>query len=145
MAHFCRVWGYFVAVPPRWSLGRARHTACRSFASLLVLALIATSAIVIADVSEAEGAPLSFEDINPNNADTDNADADRASGGRVNGLAIASGNNQLIFAASEWGGLYRTTDGGLTWAHLPGHNPMAMWDVEVDANEQQPRVRHLHV
>jgi uncharacterized repeat protein (TIGR01451 family) len=130
--HSSRVWGYLVAVTPQWSLGSARHAPCRSFASLLVLALIATSTIVIADVPGAEGAPLSFEDINPNNADTDATDADRASGGRVNGLAIASGNNQVIYAASEWGGLYRTTNGGLNWAHLPGHNPMATWDVEVD-------------
>jgi uncharacterized repeat protein (TIGR01451 family) len=120
-----------VAVTPRWSLGSARHAA-RRFASLLLLVLIATSTIVIADVPGAEGAPLSFEDVNPNNADTDATDADRASGGRVNGLAIASGNNQVIYAASEWGGLYRTTNGGLNWAHVPGHNPMATWDVEVD-------------
>lgn len=121
-----------MAVDPRWSLRPTHRTSFRGLAALLVFAVIATSAIVMADVREAEGAPLSFEDLNPNNADTDNADADRASGGRVNGLAIASGNNQLIYAASEWGGLYRTTDGGLTWAHLPGHNPMATWDVEVD-------------
>ena len=38
----------------------------------------------------------------------------------------------MFYAASEWGGLYKTTDGGDTWLHLSRHLPMVMKDVEVD-------------
>ncbi|MGH2711995.1 MAG: hypothetical protein ACRDH9_12435 [Actinomycetota bacterium] len=107
----------------------------RRFTAVLVQTIVLFSFLGIVGVNEAKALPLSFEDVNPNQADTDAADPDRASGGRVNGLAIASGNNQVIYAASEWGGLYRTTNGGLNWAHLPGHNPMATWDVDIDPSD----------
>ncbi|MGH7460865.1 MAG: WD40/YVTN/BNR-like repeat-containing protein, partial [Longimicrobiales bacterium] len=74
---------------------------------------------------------FSYRDINPNQSSLDATDADGASGGRVNGLARAP-NGTTFFAASEWGGLYFSTDTGQTWAHVPGHFPMATWDVEVD-------------
>ena len=80
----------------------------------------------------AGGAILSYDDISPDNSDTDPNDPDGASGGRVNGLAIDPQNPQVMYAASEWGGLYKTADGGLTWDHLGDHLPMATWDVEVD-------------
>src|SRR5687768_2619593 len=72
----------------------------------------------------------SFQDINPNRSTLDATDPDGASGGRINGLGRA--RMDLFFAASEWGGLYRSTDSGQTWTHVPGHVPMVMWDVEVD-------------
>ena len=43
-----------------------------------------------------------------------------------------AGDNQMFYAASEWGGLYKSTDGGDRWSFLSGHLPMATWDVEVD-------------
>lgn len=119
----------------RLSSVRAFQPFQRKFASGLILTLAVGSFLGLVDVPQASALPLSFEDVNPNQADTDNADPDRASGGRVNGLGIASGNNQVIYAASEWGGMYKTTNGGLNWTHLPGHNPMAAWDVEVDPND----------
>ncbi len=75
---------------------------------------------------------FTFEDISPDNSDHDPTDPDGATGGRVNGVAIDPTDNQIMYAASEWGGLYRSADGGLTWGHLPGHLPVATWDVEVD-------------
>lgn len=74
-----------------------------------------------------------FEDVNP---DQSNHYADdppgRASGGRVNGLTSVPGTNQVFYAATEWGGLYKTTDSGRRWFRLDDHLPAATWDVEVN-------------
>lgn len=78
-----------------------------------------------------------FADINPDSSNGDATDPDRASGGRVNGLATVSGDNQTYYGATEWGGLYKTGDGGLTWDRLTGHMPMVTWDVEVDPSNAQ--------
>lgn len=94
--------------------------------TLLALALLA---VILAAPASAQ---FTFVDVNPNQSDTDASDPDGASGGRVNGLAIEAGNSSVMYAASEWGGLYKTTDAGLTWGRLDGHLPVAMWDVEVD-------------
>jgi hypothetical protein len=79
-------------------------------------------------------AQMTFDvrDINPNQSTLDATNPNGASGGRVNGLGVSRATPARIFAASEWGGLFRSTDNGLTWAHLPGHVPVATWDVEVD-------------
>jgi len=82
-------------------------------------------------------AAQTFQDVNPNSSTLDPTDADGASGGRVNGLASLPGTNQVFYAASEWGGLYRTTDGGVNWARLDRHLPVATWDVEVDPSNAQ--------
>jgi len=82
--------------------------------------------------SDALASSVQFTDINPNNSDLDAADPDGASGGRTNGLAAVSGNNQMFYAATEWGGLYKTFDRGVTWSYLSGHLPTVTWDVEVD-------------
>ncbi|CAP63999.1 MULTISPECIES: WD40/YVTN/BNR-like repeat-containing protein [Cupriavidus] len=55
-------------------------------------------------------------------------------GGRVNKLGAHPTNNQIYFAASEWGGLYRTTDGGRNWVYVPGHRAQAVWDVKFSPN-----------
>src|SRR5262245_1229963 len=79
-----------------------------------------------------------FQDINPNNSDGDAADPDRSSMGRVNGLAsvgrqdLGTADNNTFYAATEWGGLYKTTDNGVNWFHLDTHLPTATFDVEVD-------------
>src|SRR5512141_2251428 len=72
-----------------------------------------------------------FVDINPSSSDFDPIDPDGASPGRINGLASVAGNNATFYAATEWGGIYKSTDTGLTWSFLPGHRPTATWDVEV--------------
>ena len=83
-------------------------------------------------IAKAVFAAVSFQDINPDNSSLDSVDPDGASGGRFNGLASVPGDNQIFYGASEWGGLYKTTDGGLTWFRLDGHLPVITWDVEVD-------------
>lgn len=55
-----------------------------------------------------------------------------AAGGRVNNLASVPGTNQVFYAATEWGGLWKTVDGGDTWFQLAAHVPTAVWDVAVD-------------
>jgi len=73
-----------------------------------------------------------FVDINPDFSDLDATDPDAASMGRVGGLANVAGDNGTYYAASEFGGLFKSSDLGLTWDHLDGHIPQTTWDVEVD-------------
>ncbi len=75
--------------------------------------------------------PLVWRDLNPSQSNTHGKSPNAASGGRVNGLASAT-DKSIMFAATEWGGLYRSTTAGRTWSHLPGHVPMATWQVAVD-------------
>jgi hypothetical protein len=75
-------------------------------------------------------------DVNPNQSTLDPTDPDGASGGRVNGLASVPGDNRVFYAASEWGGIYRSVDAGRRWARLDRHLPTVTWDVEV--NRERP-------
>ncbi|MCC6508965.1 MAG: pre-peptidase C-terminal domain-containing protein, partial [Pirellulaceae bacterium] len=72
---------------------------------------------------------VSFVDINP---DISSLGAGGGSGGRFNGLASVAGDNRVFYGASEWGGIYKTTDQGVTWTYLDGHMPQATSDVKVD-------------
>lgn len=99
-----------------------RATALRSTAIFLCCLLLAAAGRAQLTVT--------IKDINPNQSN--NSDPDGASGGRVNHVRVDQSNAARLFAASEWGGLFRSTDGGLTWSHLDGHVPTATWDVKVD-------------
>jgi hypothetical protein len=91
---------------------------------------VALSAWLAADA--AQGAlPVTIRDINPNQS-TLAADPDGASGGRVNGLGVDRSTPGTLYAASEQGGLFKSTDNGQIWSHLDGHVPTLTWDVEVD-------------
>ncbi len=74
-------------------------------------------------------AQITITEINPTRSTLDASDPDGASGGRVNGLGRAS--DTVLYAASEWGGLFKSSDRGRTWARLDAHLPTATWDVEV--------------
>jgi hypothetical protein len=100
------------------------------FVALIVVALVGSSGFALIDPLPVAAATLSWQDIAP---DSDDGGRNAASGGRVNGLASASANNNVYYAASEFGGLFRTTNGGANWAHLDGHLPTIMWDVDVDS------------
>jgi hypothetical protein len=100
------------------------------FVALIVAALMGSGGFALIDPQPVAAATLDWDDISP---DTDDGGRNAASGGRVNGLASASANNNVYYAASEFGGLFRTTNNGAMWAHLDGHLPTIMWDVEVDS------------
>ncbi|WP_455210865.1 hypothetical protein [Kaarinaea lacus] len=96
--------------------------------NMMHLLLAALLVVVVVD----SHAGVTFTDINPNSSTLDPIDADGASGGRTNGLASVPGDNTTFYAATEWGGLYKSTDSGLTWFRLDGHLPVATWDIVVD-------------
>ena len=102
---------------PRRSL-RAGH-----WASVLALACL----LIGLSGAPAYAVPV---DINPDTSD--NANANAASGGRVNHMASVPGNNDIFYLASEYGGVFKTTDAGVNWSRLNAHLPVIAWDVEVD-------------
>ena len=88
-----------------------------SLASILI-----TPSPVLAQLS------VSISNVSPKSSEvTGPADT----GGRVNGIAIA-GDDTTVYAATEWGGLYKSIDTGRNWFQLEGHLPVATWDVAVD-------------
>ncbi len=97
----------------------------RNISQLLLAALLV---IVTVDIH----ADVAFTDINPSSSTLDPTDADGSSGGRTNGLAAVPGDNTVFYAATEWGGLYKSTNSGSSWFRLDGHLPVATWDVVVD-------------
>jgi hypothetical protein len=98
----------------------------RRVASVLAGVLLGTAATAHAQLS------VTIRDISPNQSSSHAADPDGASGGRINSLGVDRATPGTFWAASEWGGLWRSTDNGLNWAHVPGHVPVATWDVDVD-------------
>ena len=109
--------------PARWSICRMR-----TFATALA------ALILIAGTAAAQPRPVMhpvWRDLGPDQSSTHAMVPDAASGGRVNGLA-ASHDKSMIFAASEWGGLWKSLDTGRTWRHVDSHLPVATWRVAVD-------------
>ena len=73
-----------------------------------------------------------IDNISPASSDRDGSNPNSASGGRVNKLAAHPTDATIYFAASEWGGLFRTADTGRNWSYVAGHHPQAAWAVEFD-------------
>ncbi|HXT14123.1 MAG TPA: sialidase family protein [Gemmatimonadaceae bacterium] len=71
-----------------------------------------------------------WTDLSPETSDLHALQHNGASGGRVNGLAV--GRDGSAYAATEWGGLYKSVDGGRQWTFLETHLPLATWRVAVD-------------
>lgn len=107
-----------------------RHATVRTTALVALFALIATL-LALVPATPAEAFAKEVTDINPDVSDN-NTNANASTGGRVNGLASVAGDNTMFYAASEWGGLFKTTTGGDEWFRLNNHLPEAMWEVEVD-------------
>lgn len=95
------------------------------------LACIVAAGLLPAHLAQAQ-LSVTVTDINPDRSTHDPVDPDGASGGRVNGIAVAASQPATMYAASEWGGLFRSTDSGQRWVHVDGHVPTATWDVAVD-------------
>src|SRR6185503_15778704 len=117
----------------------SRHSRLRAIRRITIFAItsafVVTVALTWAAVEQVSG-QITLTDINPNQSSLDATDPDGASGGRINGLASVVGNNQRFYAATEWGGIYTSNDGGLTWNHLDNHRPTVTWDVEVSPTNQ---------
>jgi hypothetical protein len=106
-----RSWGR----PARWVIMTAVTAVALGSLSMATRPAIADTTVV------------TFQDVNPvNGRNNEGAGA----GGRVNGLAAAS-NGTTYYAASERGGLFRSTDSGVSWARFINFGPMNTWDVEV--------------
>jgi photosystem II stability/assembly factor-like uncharacterized protein len=108
------------------------------YTMLRQLLLFCTATLILSLATSRQSfSQITITEINPNQSSLHNSDPDGASGGRVNGLANVVGNNRTFYAATEWGGLYKSMDGGRNWVRLNNHLPTATWDVEVsptDAN-----------
>ena len=110
----------------RWSRPGGRA----ALATVLLLGSLAVQVSLAPQASAVVPVAVTFTDVNPDVST--NANANSSTGGRTNGLASASANNQVFYAATEFGGVYKTTNAGATWSFLSGHRPMVTWDVEVD-------------
>ena len=95
---------------------------------------IASTGVLALVMGTSGDAQVSIAEMNPTQSTLHATDPDGASGGRVNGLGRAS--NTVFYAASEWGGIYKSTDAGRKWARLDAHLPTATWDVEVSPADQ---------
>ncbi|HVS80523.1 MAG TPA: YCF48-related protein [Pyrinomonadaceae bacterium] len=90
--------------------------ACVLTASLCLLFLL----------SVADGQTVTIREINPTRSSV--GGTVNGSGGRVNHLARAT--NNIFYAATEYGGLYKSTDAGRTWSRLDTHLPTRLSDVK---------------
>lgn len=92
--------------------------------------VVAQVAVQVTSVTPAAALPATVTDVNPDVSTS--PDADATTGGRVNHITNVAGNNQTYYAASEQGGLFKTTNGGSNWTHLDGHVPEVTWDVKAN-------------
>ena len=103
-------------------------SAVRSIVLVALLALLPTM-LPPRDAQAAAGS-IMFEDINPDIDDSGGANS--ATGGRVHNLGMVSGNNAVVYAANEFGGLFKTTNGMVSWTRVDSVVPTMVWDVAVD-------------
>jgi hypothetical protein len=85
----------------------------------------AVAVCVLLPANVMNGQTITIKEINPPNS---SVGRNLASGGRVNHLARAT--NSIFYAASEYGGLFKSTDAGRTWTRLDTHLPTRVSDVK---------------
>ncbi len=107
-----------------------KNAGFRRICFITLVTSLSVMTIVLAGLDDAAG-QVTLTDINPDQSTLDASNPNGASGGRINGLASDPNNNMVFYAASEWGGLYKSTNGGQNWARLDNHRPIVTWDVEV--------------
>src|SRR5437660_5675575 len=97
------------------------------FAALSVIAAVlpALATVVAGTTAAAAPAPASVKDISG-----DKLTSGTLFGGRPEALAVNPVNRQIVLAAAEFGGLWRSTDAGAHWAHVDGLPLTAMDDVQ---------------
>jgi uncharacterized repeat protein (TIGR01451 family) len=75
-------------------------------------------------------APSEVTDVNPNSLTSGNL-----FGGRTVAFAVNPINTQIVFAATEFGGLWKSTDHGSSWSHVDQVPLTAMQDVQFAASD----------
>src|SRR6266567_4297070 len=90
------------------------------------ICLCAIALCALLQLNVANSQILTVREINPTHS---NIGGMNATGGRVNHLGRAT--DSIIYAASEFGGLFKSTDAGRTWTRLDAHLPTRVSDVKV--------------
>ncbi|HZC53328.1 MAG TPA: hypothetical protein VE441_12635, partial [Mycobacterium sp.] len=112
------------------SRGALRRT-ISGFAVVLSAAGFAVGVLATtAPSADASPAPPAVTDVNP-----DSLTAGNLFGGRVVAFAVNPINTQLVFAASEFGGLWRSTNHGASWSHVDQVPLTAMQDVQIASSD----------
>ncbi|HXQ62621.1 MAG TPA: hypothetical protein VN796_09825 [Acidimicrobiales bacterium] len=110
---------------------RRRSVACLT-AALPVVGLLLPVVVGVAVNPPSAGAnpPSVVTDVNP-----DSMASGTLFGGRVEAFSVDPANTNLVFAATEDGGLWKSTDHGSTWSHVDAVLLTAMQDVQFAASD----------
>lgn len=82
-------------------------------------------------------AQIAIDEINPIRSSLHATNANGGSGGRIQSVAADPQDGNVYYAASEWGGLYKTVDRGRTWDRLDNFLATAAWRVAVQPGNSQ--------
>ncbi|HET9729506.1 MAG TPA: hypothetical protein VFR41_08815, partial [Acidimicrobiia bacterium] len=122
--------------------GNRSRTRARFGASISALALACGSltAVAVAVVQQVATAPpvgaFTAPDLVTNVSPTSvNPPSSLMFGGRQESISINPANPQIVLSASELGGLWRSNDGGQTWAHVDSLPMTAMRQVMFAASD----------
>jgi len=74
----------------------------------------------------AYSAPAAVAELNSNNVSSGHL-----FGGRVQAFTVDPVNTNLVYAATELGGIYRSTDGGANWSHVDAIGLTSSTDVKI--------------
>ena len=104
----------------------------------LLLSASVTTAVTGAAVSlavaplsaAAYSAPAAVQEINSNNVTSGHL-----FGGRVQAFTVDPINSNLVYAATELGGIYKSTDGGANWTHIDAIGLTASTDVKIAGSD----------
>jgi len=97
---------------------------------LLCASIFAIALCSLFHLNTANSQEVTIQEINPTHS---NIGGLNATGGRVNHLGRAT--DSIIYAASEFGGLFKSTDAGRTWTRLDNHLPTRVSDVKVSPSD----------
>src|SRR5262245_33211602 len=110
----------------------ARRSLLSLLGSLALLGSLVTGLAVTAASTPSAAAftaPSVVKDVNANSLTSGTL-----FGGRVEALAANPVNTQIVLAAIEFGGLWRSNDGGAHWAHVDSLPLTAMDDVKFSSS-----------
>ena len=102
----------------RRSLHRLSTALVVAAAPLLVVIAPAVVAVVSSPVTPAGASTPAVTDVNPNSLIGSPPGSPTLFGGRTEALAVNPVNPNIVFAATEDGGLWKSTDNGNTWNHV---------------------------